>query len=314
MPRELSDGPASLVYARARQEGLLRPQRPVVVLVSGGRDSTCLLEVAVAVCGSPAVAALHVNYGLREAAAEDELHCARQCERLGVPLAVHRPERPAAGNLQAWAREERYGAARRLAGPRGAEVAAGHTSSDQVETILYRLASSPSRRALLGMRPREGDLVRPLLSTSREETTAYCRARGLSWREDDSNAADAFARSRIRHELVPALRRVHPAAERNVLALAARLREEGEVLDAAVAGVLEGREEVALARLRELPVALARLVLQRLADEAAGRPAPGTARRAEEILELGENAALDLPHGVRAVVRRGTVRIARNVE
>ena len=129
----------------------------------------------------------------------------RLCERLGVPLEIRRPSRPETGNLQAWARDERYGAAARIATNRHADVAVGHTATDQVETILYRLASSPSRRALLGMRPREGLLIRPLLSFTREQTAAYCRDRGLEWREDESNSAEAFARSRVRGRLVPAL-------------------------------------------------------------------------------------------------------------
>src|SRR5205823_5177912 len=145
------------------------------------------------------------------------------------------------GNLQAWARQERYAAAAAVADARGAEIAAGHTATDQVETVLYRLASSPSRRALLGMRPREGRLVRPLLSFTRVETAAYCRERGLAWREDESNSSNAFARSRVRHGLVPALKDVHPGAERNVLALIEVLRDEGAVLDSIVEEALGTR-------------------------------------------------------------------------
>jgi tRNA(Ile)-lysidine synthase len=111
--------------------------------------------------------------------------------------------------------------------------------------------------------------------------------------------------------LVPALRKIHPAAEENVLALAEILRGEGEVLDALVDQVLEGRPEVELARLRALPSALGRLVVQRLADGAAGRPAPGTARRIDEVAAMGDNAALDLPHGVRAVSEGGVLRFIR---
>jgi len=295
---------------RVRADGLLASGRPVVVLISGGRDSTCLLDLAVRITGREVVGALHVNYGLRDGAAADEAHCAWLCERLGVSLEVRRPRRPHTGNLQAWARDQRYGAAAALAATRGADVAAGHTATDQVETILYRLASSPSRRALLGMRPREGALVRPLLPFTREQTAAYCEERGLSWREDESNATDAFARGRIRGGLVPALEAVHPGAVRNVLALAGVLREEAEVLDTLVDEVLGGRDEIELARLRALPAALRRLVVQRLADGAAGRPAPGAARRADEVAALSEqgNAALDLPHGVRALAERGTLR------
>jgi tRNA(Ile)-lysidine synthase len=299
---------------RVRADGLLVAGRPVLVLLSGGRDSTCLLDLAVRIAGPANVNALHVNYGLREAADADEAHCRALCQRLGVQLVVERADRlarrPDKGNVQAWARKLRYMAAGEIVAVTGADVATGHTATDQVETILYRLASSPSRRAILGMTSQNG-ILRPLLSLTREQTTAYCRERGLDWREDESNQSRAYARARIRSHLVPALRDVHPAAEQNLLALAEILREEADVLDDLVGSTLIGREEIGLDELRGLPRPLARLVLQRLADTALGGPAPGTARRAEDILSLGPNAALDLPHGVRAVVERGLLSFER---
>ena len=301
------------MFTRVREEGLLAAGRPVVVLLSGGRDSTCLLDVAVRVTGASAVTALHVNYGIRESAGEDDRHCHELCASVGVALEVRRPRLPGSGNVQAWAREVRYREALELAG--GGDVAAGHTKTDQVETILYRLASSPSRRALLGMRPREGSLVRPLLGFTREDTAAYCVERGLDWREDETNASAAYARNRIRAGLVPAFRRVHPAAEDNVLAVARILRDEAEVLDELVGQVLGDGGHVSLAALRALPAALRRLVIQRLADEAAGGFAPGAASRAEEIAALSDRgtALLDVGNGLRAIarVRRAAVRAAR---
>jgi tRNA(Ile)-lysidine synthase len=297
-----------------RAQGLLAAGRPVVVMYSGGRDSTCLLDLAARIAGPPAVSALHVNYGLRATADADERHCAGVCERLEIQLDVRRPVRPGeGGNLQAWARDERYRAAADLAVAREAEVAVGHTRSDQVETILYRLASSPSRRAVLGMAARDGALVRPLLGFTREQTGAYCTTHGLRWRDDETNDTDAYARNRIRRELVPALERVHPAAQDNVLALAEILRAEAAVLDELVSATLDGRTEIALDRLRELPPALRRLVVQRLADAAAGRPAAGVARRAEEVAAMPAHgtAALDLPSGVRATVRDGLLTFGR---
>jgi tRNA(Ile)-lysidine synthase len=315
---------ADRVLEQVRAGGLLPAGGSVVVLVSGGRDSVCLLDVAARLAGSEAarsVAALHVNYGLRDEAGEDERHCVELCERLGVGLSVERPRRPeAGGNVQAWARDVRYAAATRLALDadlaRPAAVAAGHTADDQVETILYRLASSPSRRALLGMRPRDGLLVRPLLGVTRAQTTAYCEQRGLAWRDDVTNGGDRYARNRVRNGLVPALERIHPAAAANVLRTAALLRDEGEVLDALVGEQLDeraGRAQIPLERLAALPPALRRLVVQRLADGAAGKLVPGAARHADEVAALRRTgrAMLDLGGGVRAVAERGVLHAER---
>jgi tRNA(Ile)-lysidine synthase len=291
-----------------------------VVLLSGGRDSTCLLDVAVTLRGAQNVNALHVNYGLREEADEDQRHCERLCERLGVELRVMRARLPeGAGNVQAWARAVRYEAAASLAGEveqAGALIAVGHTATDQVETILYRLAASPGRRALLGMAPREGRVVRPLLGVTRAQTAAYCAARGLSWREDATNETDKYARGRVRAGLVPALRAVHPAAEANVLRTAELLREETELLDALVEAELAGGDAIAAERLAELPPALARLVAIRLAERAAGPGAfvPQAGERVAEIVALarrGGRAELHIGGLVAAVVQGGRVRMVK---
>jgi tRNA(Ile)-lysidine synthase len=284
-------------------------------MLSGGRDSVCLLDLAVRLLGAEAVTALHVNYGLRDDSDEDEGHCRSLCERLGVRLEVERPRRPEGpGNLQAWARDTRYAAAARLALAQDGLIATGHTADDQVETILYRLASSPSRRALLGMRPADGILVRPLLGFSREQTTAYCEERGLTWRDDSTNDELSYARNRVRLGLGPALAEIHPAAARNVLRTAELLRDEAEVLDGLVDAELEAdngapRGAIRLDRLAELPRALRRLVVQRLADGAAGRPVPGAANHADEVAALRRTgtAMLDLGGGVRAIAERGVL-------
>jgi tRNA(Ile)-lysidine synthase len=301
-----------------RRAGLLTPQEPVLVMLSGGRDSTCLLDMAVALCGPQQVRALHVNYGLRDAAADDERHCAALCARLGVELDVlhaRRPEHPPpAGNLQAWAREVRYAEAERLAVERDARFAAGHTASDQVEGILYRLAASPGRRALLGMVPVEGRLIRPLLGLTRQQTAAYCEARGLSWREDASNEDQQYARARVRHGLLPALRAVHPAAETNVLRTAALLREETELLDGLIGAELAGGASIAIARLAELAPALARLIVVRMAEDATGVYVPQAGDRVGEILALarrGGRAELHVGGMAAAVVEDGMLAMIR---
>lgn len=263
---------------------------PVVVLLSGGRDSVCLLDLAVR--NADPVTALHVNYGLRESADGDEAFCADLCARLGVPLYVLHAG-PPHGNVQAWAREVRYAEAHRLAGL----IATGHTATDQVETVLYRLAASPGRRALLGMRARDGRVIRPLLDVTREETAAYCRDRGLAWREDPTNESLDFARNRVRHQLLPALRTLHPAAEANILRTLEILRDEAAVLDDLVT------PEADLDALAALPPALARLTISEMAAAPIGA-------RLGEILALSRHGTqtLDLGGGLRAVAEYGQLR------
>jgi tRNA(Ile)-lysidine synthase len=289
----------------ARASGLVRRAEPLLVLVSGGGDSVGLLDVAVRLGAS--VSALHVNYGLREGADADEAFVRELCERLGVPLHAERVSLPESGNLQDRARDARYALAERLA---EADYAAAHTASDQAETVLYRLAVSPGSRALHGMAPRRGRLVRPLLAVTRDDVRDYLRARGLEWREDPSNADRRFARARVRHDLLAALREVGPAPERTIAATAAQLRDEAELLDHAVDAALEelgGGPAVSLAALRDQPPALRRLVLRRLAGD---RPVP------DEVIELDErgSSSLDLGEGLRAVAEYGTIRFTRTAD
>jgi tRNA(Ile)-lysidine synthase len=304
------------VVERVRATGLV--DAPLVVLLSAGRDSTCLLHVATTLLGPDRVRALHVDYGLRGDASDgDREWCVGVCERLGVALEVVLADPAPSGNLHAWARDLRYAAGvRAVSGWRDdARLGAGHTLSDQVETILYRLAVSPGRRALLGMEAARGRLVRPLLAAevTRAETATYCLDRGLAWREDASNLDRRFARARVREDLLPALRAVDPRAEANVLRTAQLLRDEAAVLDEVVAGVLAegGGRAVARSSLAAVPGALGRLVLRRLAEDAVGGLCARAATRLDDVLALGDEGALDLGEGARAIVSGGVVRVGR---
>ena len=290
----------------ARASGLVVPGEPLLVLLSGGADSVCLLDVAIEL--EAGVAALHLNYGLRDGADADADFCRDLCDRLGVPVEVKTAAIPRRGNVQAWARGARYAVAEQLA---EGDYATGHTLSDQAETVVYRLATSRGRRALLGMEPRRGRLVRPLLEVVREDTRDWCRTRGLEWREDPTNEDISYARARVRNEVMPHLRELNPAAERNIAETARRLREEGSVLEEAVEEALDRLGPAPeLAALRNEPAAIARLALSRLADEAV------SPTRAAEILRLSDHGSheLDVGGGVRAVVEYGRVRFARGAE
>lgn len=296
----------------AADSGLVREGEALLVLLSGGADSVCLLDVSLRLGAS--VSGLHVNYGLRAEAEHDEAHCRALCSSLEVPLAVERAWLPSSGNLQAHAREARYRMAERHA---SGDYAAAHTATDQAETVLYRLAVSPGRRALLGMEPRRGRLVRPLLGATREETRAYCRTRGLAWREDASNEDPRFSRARVRGEVLPAMRTLSPAVERTVGETARLLRDEAEVLDGVVADAiagLGGGPAVELSALGGLPVAVARLVLRSLAEEAFGGDYALSRAQVDAVIGQGRkggSSSLDLGEGLRAVVEYGTLRFHR---
>jgi tRNA(Ile)-lysidine synthetase-like protein len=182
-----------------RGHELIPPGGEVTCLVSGGADSTCLWHLL----GSLGyrVSALHVNHQLRGAESDED---ARFCvEILGAEIV----ELDGRGLSEAALRERRRSVAQdRLR-------ATGHTASDQVETILYRLVS---RGAPTGIEPGSDEgIVHPLLPVWREETEAYCRAAGLEFRVDSSNADTK--RGLIRDQILPLLRRLHPAADENLL-------------------------------------------------------------------------------------------------
>jgi tRNA(Ile)-lysidine synthase len=181
-----------------RAHDLIPPGGAVTCLVSGGADSTCLWHLLGTL--GYRVAALHVDHRLRGAESDED---ARFCaEVLGAEVVVL-----AGGTTEEELREQRYSVARdRLR-------ATGHTASDQVETILYRLVS---RGAPTGMAPRRDDgVVHPLLCVWRHETEAYCREHGLAYREDASNRDTK--RGMIRDRILPLLRELHPAADENIL-------------------------------------------------------------------------------------------------
>ena len=207
------------IETHVRERELIPPGGDVTCLVSGGADSTCLWHALRAL--GYRVSALHVDHGLRGAESDED---ARFCsEQLGAKVVDGR-----GGQTEEELRRIRYSfATDRLR-------ATGHTASDQVETILFRLATSG---AATGIKPkREDGVVRPLLPLWRSETEAYCRAAGLAFRTDSSN--DGTKRGLIRREILPALRRLHPAAEANLL----RALEERATLPPALAELLASPE------------------------------------------------------------------------
>jgi tRNA(Ile)-lysidine synthetase-like protein len=191
------------VEADIRRYELIPPGGEVTCLVSGGADSTCLWHV-LGLLGYR-VSALHVAHGLRGAESEEEAVFCR--EVLGAEVVDG-----TGGRSEDELRDIRYSfTTDRLR-------ATGHTASDQVETVLYRIIASGAPGRI--DRRRDDGVVRPLLGRWRDETEAYCLAEGLDFRRDSSNPDSK--RGVIREQILPLLRELHPAAEGNLLRLADR--------------------------------------------------------------------------------------------
>jgi tRNA(Ile)-lysidine synthetase-like protein len=220
------------VEAFVRAHKLIRPGGEVTCLVSGGADSTALWHVlgALGYC----VSALHVNHDQRGAESDEDARFCREVLRAEVFDAP-----PTGRPIEEHLRDLRYAVATdRLR-------ATGHTASDQVETVIYRLVSSGTTRGIKAKR--EDGVVRPLLPVWRDETAAYCSAVGLGHRVDSSNPETK--RGLIRDEILPLLRRLHPSAEQNLLALTGERARLPRGLEATLEELLSGSEGTKLADL-----------------------------------------------------------------
>ncbi len=201
-----------LVEAFIHEHDLIPPGGEVTSFVSGGPDSTCLWHVLRAL--GYRVEAVHVDHGLRGPESDEDARFCR--EVLGAAVVEAK-----AGRTEDELRKLRYAvAADRLR-------ATGHTASDQVETVLYRLVSSGAPGGIKVKR--EDGVVRPLLARTHDEVLAYLRAENLPFRVDRSNPDTK--RGLIRERLLPLLRELHPAAEANLLRLADRRTMPPEVAE-----------------------------------------------------------------------------------
>ena len=295
------------VGAFVTRERLLTARQPVLVLASGGADSTLLAHALVQL--GYEVSILHVAHALRGAESEaDAVAVAALAGELGVPLT--RTDAPLLDgpDLERRARDLRRAAADELAA--GRPIATGHTRDDRIETILYRLASSPGAAAFRALPPSDGaGRVRPLLELGRDEVREALASAGIAWREDAANDDRRFARVRARLDLVPAFRSLHPAADQNLLRTAAQLVDQQAVLDDA-AGALLTEDGAALDAhaAAAAPPELARAALRRL----AGPPSPpaGCLTRAIELCHRRAGTRrVPLGSGRVAERRYGVVRV-----
>jgi tRNA(Ile)-lysidine synthase len=236
----------------------LPPEAPLVVAVSGGADSTALLDALTrrhAGRHKDRLTVAHLNHSLRGAESdEDEAFVAALAARYGLPCLVERQQMAALAaregrNLEAVARERRYAFLARAA----LSVAAGivvtaHTRDDQVETILLRLNRGAGPAGLRGIEPQRelGDgvlLIRPLLAATRDEVLEHCAHYGIKYRTDSSNFSPSLSRNRLRLEALPVLRALNPRFDEALLRTVSLIGEDEDYLSAAAESLLAASKD-----------------------------------------------------------------------
>ncbi len=301
-----------------REHQLVPGQYPLLVAVSGGQDSVCLLHVLAELRRELNVAlhVAHLDHQLRGAESEaDAQYVSELSHRLGVPATVERRDARAYQvrrrmSLEEAAREVRYDFLAEVAKSIGAErVAVGHTTDDHIETVLMHLVRGTGTRGLRGLEPASRWLssansvtvVRPLLPVSRQETAEYCRRYQLVPRVDASNLSLSPLRNRIRHQLLPLLQSYNPGVVEALLRTARIARDDIAFLDGETGrlwGEIARRQEntVALDRARflKLPSTLQRHLLRAAIEGLLGSLKDIEWRHIDEIM-----AALDKPAGRR---------------
>ncbi len=279
----------------------------VVVAVSGGPDSTALLEILFSLRTRYGIKLFvaHLNHMWRGKEANRDMDFAsEQAERLGLPF-VHAQKRvPEFARRARLSSEEasryiRYKFLKRAASQEKAnKVALGHTSDDQAETILMRLLRGAGCRGLSGMLPvralGEGvSLIRPLLDVSRAEVEVYLKQRNITPRQDQTNKETAFLRNRIRHELLPYLSQYNPLIKENLIRLSRLLREEEQYMDEEAKVRLpeslnleKGRVRINLEKLLSYPSPLRKRIVRYALEYIKGNLRAVAYKHWEEINEL----------------------------
>ena len=331
--------PEARVLAFIQKEALVLPGQKLVVAVSGGPDSVCLLYMLAELQPRLNISlhVAHLDHGLRGAASRaDARYVAGLARRLGLPATIEARDVKAYGRKhklspEEAAREVRYAFLAEVAEAVGAEhVAVGHTAADHVETVLMHLIRGSGLGGLRGLRPLTQracgghviTIIRPLLALGRDETAAFCRRRHLRPRSDASNLSTDPLRNRVRLSLLPELRRYNPRIEDALTRTARLAADDLDFIEAEASKLWAGvaREEgggVVLDRqkLAGLPPALQRHLLRLAIASRLGDLKDIEAGHIEDLLDALEKPAgkvIGLPGGLSFMVEHDRFLLAGN--
>jgi tRNA(Ile)-lysidine synthase len=306
------------------QHHLFPPGGKVIVAVSGGADSLCLLHLLHQLCGQgkryPAIRlhAAHLNHQLRgEASEQDAIAVASMVSAWDLPFTCGTIDVPALArserrSIEDAARLARYRFLRDVA--QGQPIAVAHHADDQVETLLLHYLRGSGLSGMVGMQPRQRDIIRPLLDVTHAQTVAYCQQHDIQPLEDLSNTDPTYTRNRIRHQLLPLMESINPGFRATLLRSAAVMRSDFDYIETQVDAswpqiILSEQPEdtivLQVEALAALPVSLQRHLLRRVTAQLCGGQSPLEPRHYALIEQLlhgpadRQARALDLPQALR---------------
>ena len=280
----------------SRQQDLIRPGDAIVCAVSGGADSMALLWALYLLKEEwdLDISAAHFNHHLRgEESDRDEAFVREFCDGYGIPLHVGSGHIvPGKKGLEAAARDARYAFLRTLPG----KIATAHTADDNAETLLMHLVRGTGLKGLGGIMPRNGNVIRPMLSITRQEIEDFLDEYAVDHITDSSNNGDDFLRNRIRHHVMPLLKEENPRLSQNLSAMALRLRLDEEALSRQAD--FEGAPQVEVLR-NMAPAVRARALEKFLKNSGVKEPEAVHIRQAEALV-FSENpsARANFPGGL----------------
>lgn len=235
------------------EESIFKGDKRILIAFSGGVDSVVLTDVLLKLknyFGFEEVSLAHFNHMLRESAERDEGFSREFAKKRGLKIFIERGDVKGFAKREGFSLEEagrilRYNFLRKIKREEGYDViATAHHLNDLVETVILFLTRGTGTEGLTGFLPREGDIVRPLYYVKKEEIINYAGFKNLPWVEDETNYDINIPRNRIRHNIIPELKKINPNLEENILTTVKILREENaylnEVSEKVLLSALEG--------------------------------------------------------------------------
>ena len=294
----------------------------IIVGVSGGADSMCLLHFLVSVKSelSLEIVAAHINHKLRgNEALRDQQMVQKYCRDNNVECQVlsadvNKISAQTGEGSEECGRRIRYEFFGELAGSSG-KIATAHTLSDSAETVIFNMARGTGLKGLIGIPKIRGNIIRPLIDITRKQVEDYCKSNGIKYVTDSTNLTDIYNRNKIRHTVVPALKEINPCAEAAIQRLSEIISQQLSLTNHLACKLLEGAKTKNGYSCKMLtaanPTVLKQAIISILQDAGCGNFEERHISLITDVIFCG--GIINLPKGFTASARQGVFRVYSNV-